>query len=196
MHHEFIVEPACTLAEIASILDSLRLPYFLVGSFASGMRGEFRATNDIDIVCKLDKNSVEQLICKAQNSFYCDEISIPQLVSESRSFNIIHKLTFVKVDIFTKLNELELDEFSRATKCKIPNMDIEINVSTTEYNILAKLRWYRMSGDQLQRQLQDVKSMLQINSDILDHEYLTRWSKVLGVFDLLMDISSTPNTLL
>jgi hypothetical protein len=38
------------LSQILDTLEEARIPYMIVGSFASGFHGEFRATQDADIV--------------------------------------------------------------------------------------------------------------------------------------------------
>jgi hypothetical protein len=49
------VEAIDALGNLASALEALRVPYFVTGSLASGIHGEFRATSDIDIVAALDE---------------------------------------------------------------------------------------------------------------------------------------------
>ena len=188
MSELLLLEPSQVLAEIAVMLDARQIQYFLAGSFASGMRGEFRATNDVDLVCRFSSAAVPGFLEAARTAFYCDELSIPRAVQEEASFNIIHKQTFVKVDFFTKLGALEVDQFARATKCLIPGTNSCICVSTTEYNIIAKLRWYEMSNRQLERQLGDVRAMVEINRDSLDREYLSHWAPVVGVAKLLEEL--------
>jgi len=38
------------LGRVLDALDAVGIPYMIVGSFASGFHGEFRATQDADIV--------------------------------------------------------------------------------------------------------------------------------------------------
>jgi predicted nucleotidyltransferase len=184
-----ILEPAVALAEVSGILDSLSIRYFLVGSFASGFRGEFRATNDIDIVCEFTDNKIADFILATKLSFFADEVSIPERFRREASFNIIHEETFVKIDCFTKVTPLEEEQFSLASRLSIPSIDnCTVNVSTAEYNIIAKLNWYVKSNSVLERQVKDVKAMIEINREHLDYEYLRRWSTYFETGDLLKDI--------
>lgn len=57
-----VYEPALALSSVVSVLDGCEIPYFLVGSFASGMHAEFRATNDVDLVARLKPAAVERFI--------------------------------------------------------------------------------------------------------------------------------------
>ena len=77
-----IYEPVRALYDVVSIFDSLKIPYFLVGSFASGIRGEFRATNDLDFVCNLDLSKGSELTLATAEDFYsCVRGSINQTSS-------------------------------------------------------------------------------------------------------------------
>jgi len=184
---ELVLEPALTLLKISKVLTELSVDYFLVGSFASGIRGEFRATNDIDLVSKIEVKDSSRFVALASEDFYCDEIAVPKAIKERSSFNLIDKETFVKVDFFTKLSKLEIDQFPKATPSLIPGTETKINVSTGEYNIIAKLRWFQMSNAQLERQLRDVDSMIAINKSSLNTAYLKKWALALGLEALLTE---------
>lgn len=185
-------DPAQALADIVLVLEDCAIRYFLVGSFASGIRGKFRATNGIDLVCQLGSEQIADFLNRAQGLFYCDEVAIPQAVQDKSSFNIIHEDSFVKVDIFTKVGSFESDQFDRASRLAIPGTEREVVVSSAEYNIVAKLLWYKKSDCVLERQLRDVEEMVRINQGELDMEYLTRWSEHFKVADLLSTIFNEP----
>ena len=180
-----VIEPAQALSDIVLSLETLKISYFLVGSFASGIRGEFRATNDIDLVCKITGDMVKHFSEGVAEKFFCDDIAAQTAIKSGGSFNLIHRETVLKIDIFTKIDKFEAEEFSRASYVRIPYTTASVNVSTVEYNILAKLRWYLMSNRQLERQLQDVRAMIAINRASLDSDYLYKWADSLGLMDLL-----------
>lgn len=161
-----------------------------VGSFASGFRGEFRATNDIDIVANFSAVDLDKFIIEVKYKFYADELSIPVKIKNNQSFNLIHDETFTKIDIFTKITNFEDEQFKLATLLKIPSTTESVYVSTVEYNIIAKLNWYIKSNMVLERQLADIKSMLAINKSNLNIDYLRKWTKVFITEDLLRDILS------
>lgn len=186
-----IYEPVLALETIVQLLTDLHIPYFLVGSFASGIRGEFRATNDIDLVCQFSEEKISPFILGAQLNFFCDEVSIPSAIKDTRSFNIIHRETFIKVDCFTRLEAFEIDQLGKATAVKIPRSQHTVQVGTVEYNILAKLRWYEKSNRILTRQLTDVEGMIEINKDSLDLAYLKHWANQLQIRELLHQVLQT-----
>ena len=183
--HSQIFEPATALVDTVTALHAARVPYFVVGSFASGMRGEFRATNDIDFVVRLNPGSVESLIATLSPIFIHDPPAIREAVKAARSFNLIHEPTFIKVDLFTKIGELEAAEFGRATDVVVPSSEVAVKVSTAEYNILAKLRWYLASNRQFERQLRDVRGIILSNRETLDLELLKEWAGKMNLLELL-----------
>ena len=50
--------------------------------------------------------------------------------------------------------------------------------------ILSKLLWYR-AAPVLDRQFQDVLEVYEIQEPYLEHDYLDRWARALGIADLL-----------
>jgi len=62
--------------------------------------------------------------------------------------------------------------------------DRPVWLTTAEDIILSKLAWYKISPV-LDRQLQDVLEVYEIQEDDLDQAYLNRWAATLGVADLL-----------
>jgi hypothetical protein len=182
-------EPAKALEDTVILLDTLSIPYFLVGSFASGFRGEFRATNDIDIVCAFTPENIKSFVKLAKDCFYADELAIQSRYESNRSFNLIHEETFVKIDCFTRITAFEEEQFTLASRLSIPFTErCKVSVSTAEYNIIAKINWYIKSNKVLDRQITDVKSMIAVNKPDLDMDYLEKWSKHFGTSGLLNEL--------
>ena len=66
-------------AELLGVVDALvvvlrrhDVPYFITGSFASSVHGEFRATNDIDIVAELDAVRLAAVLADLSAAFVTD----------------------------------------------------------------------------------------------------------------------------
>lgn len=184
-------EPVLALVDAVQIFERYSIPYFLVGSFASGFRGEFRATNDLDIVCDFTRFSgddLEEILYDFKKSFFCDEVSGLKTIKSRKCFNVIHEKTFVKVDLFSEISELEKEQFSLSTELKVPTLNKKIHVATAEYNIIAKLNWYIKSNRVLDRQKSDVRNMLKVNKDNLDYDYLYMWSDKFKTRELLEEL--------
>jgi len=58
-------------------------------------------------------------------------------------------------------------------------------VKSPEDTVLRKLLWYRLGGEVSDRQWDDVRSVLDVQGDRLDMEYLRGWADRLSVRDLL-----------
>jgi hypothetical protein len=65
------VEPTDLLQHVVSTLERLKIPYAVVGSYASGIWGESRFTQDIDIVIQLDQGLVESSCLAFPESDFC-----------------------------------------------------------------------------------------------------------------------------
>ena len=175
-----VYEPVKALECLSKLFESLEIPYFLVGSFASGIRGQFRATNDIDIVCNISKETTHRFIAECQKEFYADSYAIQEALSTNLTFNIIHNEAFIKIDIFPPKTDLEINEFYRSEKILLPNSNSEIYVASIEYNIVAKFRWYLLSGRQLEKQIEDINGMLFVGKSI-DYTYIDLWLEKLSM---------------
>jgi hypothetical protein len=74
------------------------------------------------------------------------------------SFNIIHRESMFKVDVFgPPKRPFMKEEISRARRQVLAiEPRVEALVSTAEDTVLAKLVWYRMGGEVSERQWRDV----------------------------------------
>ena len=52
-------------------------------------------------------------------------------------------------------------------------------------DLLSKLWWFRLGGEVSEVQQRDVRRLVELNRARLDREYLSVWSRVLQVDDLL-----------
>lgn len=185
--------PLEVLSQIAHALEEQGVAYVVVGSFASSMRGVYRATADIDIVADLKPAHVEPLVAALQETFYLDEGAVRRALARRGSFNAIHFDAVFKVDIFVP----PADSFSRQQLVRrqleqiAPNVPQGIYVATAEDTMLAKLSWYRAGGEVSQLQLRDVLGIVGAQGTELDVEYLREWADRIGVRDLLDSVLSS-----
>jgi predicted nucleotidyltransferase len=179
--------PFSVLSEIARILEEQGIAYVVVGSFASSMRGLYRATADVDIVADIKADQIKPLVAALRDTFYIDEQAVRRAVSEHRSFNAIHFDSVFKVDIFIP----PTDDFGRQQLARrrlekmAPDVEQRIYVATAEDTILAKLRWYRASGEVSGTQWNDVLGIIGTQGEQLDVKFLRECADRIGVRDLL-----------
>lgn len=174
---------------VIGILDRLGIEHHLGGSYASSIHGTPRQTQDVDLVVDLELEAIPGLIDALGRDFYAEPISARRAVAAKSSFNVVHLSTGVKIDLFCRGDEPFDDiEFERAQPVPIyESEDVYtlVRVKTVEDTILRKLQWYRLGGEQSDRQWTDVLGCLKGQSTTLDYDHLNRWGRELGIEDLL-----------
>ncbi|MCU0485330.1 MAG: hypothetical protein MUC85_04395 [Anaerolineales bacterium] len=182
-----MLEPALITTRVTSILDKLQVRYFIGGSFASTLHGMVRTTQDSDIVADLRQEHVGAFSKELNEEFYIDGQMIVNAINRRSSFNIIHKDSFFKVDVFIPImRPFVVEELSRAQR-QVLSVDplAEALVATSEDTVLAKLEWYRLGGEVSERQWRDILGILEVQGENIDLNYLWRWARELMVNDLL-----------
>lgn len=178
------LDPLAVATLVARALDDLRVPYFIGGSLASTLHGEPRFTRDADLVAELQPRHAEPLAHALAGTFYADVESIHRAIAHRASFNVIHLATAFKVDVFvSKQRPFDRSSFARRESTQGEAYDVWI--STAEDTLLAKLDWFREGHEVSDLQWRDVLSILAVQKDHLDQDYLRTWADALGVRDLL-----------
>jgi hypothetical protein len=134
------------LKKIIQALDQAEIPYMITGSIVSSLQGEPRSTHDIDVLIAMQKSKANMFIGTLDpEEFYCDKESILEAIDRRSMFNLIDLKEGGKID-FWLLTEEPFDQsrFSRRYKEKL--MGLEMQVSSPEDTILAKLRWAKLLG--------------------------------------------------
>lgn len=181
-------DPVLIMRLIIPVLERLDVVYWLGGSIASAVYGEFRATNDIDFVADLKAEHVEPLVQALQDEFYIDEESVREAIELHSSFNAIHLATAYKADFFiVSPTPWMHEEASRRRQETIGIGEDNINayVASAEDMILQKLNWFRMGGGVSDRQWRDVQGMLKVQAPALEYDYMRYWAKELNLSELL-----------
>jgi hypothetical protein len=180
-------EPIAATIKVTATLEELGVPYLIGGSLASTIHGLVRTTQDSDLVADLQPEHIQPFIQALQNEFYIDEEMIADAVARHASFNIIHRESMFKVDIFIpRQRPFERNQLSRARR-QILSVEphAEALISSAEDTLLAKLEWYRMGGEVSERQWRDVLGVIKVQAGNLDLDYLHQWAIELKVSDLL-----------
>jgi len=180
-------EPAQVTSIVTSVLEGLGIRYLIGGSLASTIYGMVRMTQDSDIIADLKLEQVNPFIAALIKDFYLDEEMIYQAIAQRSSFNLLHRTSFFKVDIFIpKTRPFTEQQFARARRQVLwLEPPVEAFVSSPEDTLLAKLEWYRMGGDVSDRQWRDVLGIIEVQGAALDLVYLRQWAMDLEIADLL-----------
>jgi hypothetical protein len=171
---------------VAEILESLDIPYLVGGSVASGIWGEMRYTQDIDLVADLKESQIELLINAFSPRFYLSQIAIQEAIKSGHSFNLIDNQTGWKIDIFMLTQEpFKQSKFQRRQKISVNEMGQTLNFSSPEDTILQKLLWYQMTQKQSAQQWRDILGIFKLQQSELDFAYLQQWANLLQLSEEL-----------
>jgi hypothetical protein len=175
------------LLQIVDYLNRLGIPYLLGGSWASMAHGIPRATQDADLLVQLTSSDVEPLLALLAPDFYVSPEAIAEAIRRGASFNVIPLGLAFKIDLFVAPDQpYEKEELARRVAYQITDDPPRfVFVATPEDVILSKLRWYRLGGEQSERQWSDIQGVLRVQEAALDQGYLRLWAGTLGVHDLL-----------
>jgi hypothetical protein len=175
------------LDPVADALEAMNVDYRVGGSVASSALGVGRSTLDIDLVADLGTEHVGPLVARLAGDYYVDADSIHDAIRRRSSFNVIHLASMMKVDVFVlKARAFDQQAFARMTARIVGDGPPRtFPMTTAEDIILHKLEWYRLGNEIAQRQWDDVLGVLRLQGDVLDRAHLERWSRELGLDDLL-----------
>jgi hypothetical protein len=180
-------EPIEVTLKVTDVFEKLGIPYLIAGSLASTLYGLVRTTQDSDIVVEMRLEHLQAFVSDLQDEFYIDEEMIAESIQRNSSFNIIHRETMFKVDVFIPrprpFLQAQLERAQRQTFSLETEMSAKF--ASPEDTILSKLEWYRMGGEVSDRQWRDILGVLKTRAGELDLEYLRKWAAELHVGDLL-----------
>jgi hypothetical protein len=180
-------EPVEVTLKVTGEFEKLAVPYLIGGSLASTLYGMVRTTQDSDVIAEMRLEHLQPFVLALQDEFYVDEEMIAEAIQRNSSFNLIHRETMFKVDVFIPrprpFLQSQLDRAQRQTFSLETEMSAKF--ASPEDTILSKLEWYRMGGEVSERQWRDIIGVLKTRAGELDLEYLRRWGTELHVGDLL-----------
>ncbi len=170
---------APVLREIVTALDQASIPYMVVGSFASNLYGNGRGTQDIDLVISANADQIHALLNSLSKSkYYFDLGAALEACRHKSMFNILDMDRGWKIDvIFQKRGAFHQQAFLRRKAAQIDSVDVF--ALTAEDVVISKLEWGKMGESS--RQLEDVSGVLKVQQDSLDHSYIEKWVRELGL---------------
>ncbi|GIV21589.1 MAG: hypothetical protein KatS3mg023_3340 [Armatimonadota bacterium] len=182
-----IPEPVAVTLRVTSVLESLGVPYAISGSLASALYGVARATQDVDIIADLQPAHVRSLVDRLTGEFDIDDEVAAREVTRRGSFNLIHRESMFKVDIFVaREHPLDKAVLARARRQVLHNEpEVSASLISPEDAIVARLICYRQERQVSDKQWRDVVGMLRVLGDTLDRTYLEQFAQQMGVQDLL-----------
>jgi hypothetical protein len=155
--------------------------YAITGSQASFAYGEQRFTNDIDVVADIRSNQLPGLFAafpKDQFYIYISEDGARYASEHGGQFNIIHPDSGLKIDVIVPGKRDGPDELQRRLQLPTAHNAFAWFI-TPEDLILKKMAFYRDGGSE--KHLRDIAGILKVQREVLDREYIAKWSGQLGL---------------
>jgi hypothetical protein len=180
-------EPVEVTIQVTDVFEKLSVPYLIGGSLASALYGMVRTTQDADIVAEMRPEHLQPFVTALQDEFFIDDEMIAAAIQRNSSFNIIHRETMFKVDVFIPRPRPFLQsQLARAQRQTFTfETEVSAKFASPEDTILAKLEWYRLGGEISERQWRDILGVLKTRAGVLDLSYLRKWAGELKLSDLL-----------
>lgn len=180
-------EPIEVTLKVTDVFEKLNVAYLIGGSLASTLYGMVRTTQDSDIVAEMRLEHLRPFVAILQGEFYIDDEMIAEAIRRNSSFNIIHRETMFKVDVFIPRSRPFLQSQLARVQRQVFTFETEAsaNFASPEDTILSKLEWYRLGGEVSDRQWRDILGVLKTRAGELDLDYLHQWAMELKVSDLL-----------
>jgi len=168
------------LSQITRQLESVGIPYMIVGSIASMVYGEPRLTRAMDIVIDLPLGAPKLAALFPFNAFYFPpEEAIASDLAERSQFSLLHHETGIKIDfIVRKDTEHARMEFERRRREPFWK-SYDAFVASPEDVIIKKLQYFREGGSE--KHLRDIRGILAHCE--LDLSYMQYWIDRLGIGD-------------
>lgn len=168
------------LRHLVDVCERLGLDYFLTGSVASSIHGEPRLTHDIDVVIRFRPGQLPDFIAAfPQDRFYLSEEAAEQAMRNASMFNILDKNGASKIDvIIPTIDPFNRSRFERTVRQEVEDRQ-KAAVAAPEDVILSKLVFYKEGGSE--KHIRDCTSIVQVQRENLDFDYLAEWAYLLDV---------------
>ncbi len=171
------------MRRVADTLDRLDLAWFITGSEALAAYGTPRQTMDVDVVVDGSPDALSRVARSLESSHYFSE---PLRLGNRWLASLIDREGGGKVDLIVRdADAWGHEAFARRREWNHPTW-ARVWVSSMEDLVLAKLEWSEGSSE---LQLRDCRTLLRMNAVSVDRAYLARWSRILGVERLLLELS-------
>jgi hypothetical protein len=165
-------------ATIADRLNATGATWMATGSIAAMTYGDYRATNDIDVILVLAGGQIQRLATAFPlQEFYCPpaDVIATEAARESRGhFNLIHHATGFKADVYIAGRD-SLTQWALQRRRRLQLGETIMWIAPPEYVIIGKLEFFREGGSE--KHMNDIRAMLRqtdIDRALLDKEVANR----------------------
>ena len=174
---------------VAAVLEQLGVPYMVVGSFSSNVYGIPRSTHDADFVVQFERVGVDAVLNALGAGYELDPQMSFETITATTRYRVRHRATAFTIELFLLSDDPhDRERFARRRRMPMEGGG-QAFVPSPEDVVVTKLRWSRQG--QRQKDLDDVQSVLAVQRDVLDWDYVHRWCDAHGTRDLLDKIRAS-----
>ena len=171
------------VARLVERLETEGVRYMFTGALSANLYGVPRATDDADLVVAFEGFDLVGFARSLGPDFVLDR----QAMIEGFTGTTRHVVRFVPKRFDIELFHLGNDphdrsRFARRRRTSLPECNREAWVATAEDVLIQKLRWAR------RKDLDDIVNLLTVSGDMLDWEYVAKWTREHGTSALLADL--------
>jgi hypothetical protein len=169
---------------VTAALEQRGVLYTVGGSLASSFSGEPRSSIDADIVIDMREDQVEPFVESLGTDYYADPDALRRAIRSGASTNLVHRPTGIKIVLFAASSLLDRQQLARRRRGQV-GPDRFIFVHSPEDILLQKLHWYRAGHGVSERQWRDALSIILVQGQALDRDYLATMAERLDLQELL-----------
>ncbi|MEM6717136.1 MAG: hypothetical protein AAF622_18885 [Cyanobacteria bacterium P01_C01_bin.147] len=170
----WIQDPIDLTLSLHSVFKELQVAYYISGGVAAIFYGEYRTTQDADLVINIATHAVPTLTAALEGlGFYISGID-NVVSSRLNTFQAIHQQSLGKADLtIAGTDEFEIAKLARRRLEQISGRG-ELPFISPEDLVLSKLQWQRSS--QSEKQWRDVLGVLKVQAQALNLTYMHHWA--------------------
>lgn len=172
-------------ALVIDALNTLQVPYMLTGSLASNMYGVVRGTQDADFVVQVDAPGIAAVAQHLSPAFSLDPQVSFETITMTMKYVLLSEDQELKAELFLLSDDPHDQERFRRRRAGT-FLNRTAYVPSPEDVIVGKLRWYKRAHRQ--KDLGDIKNVVSVQRDSLDHAYLDYWCDQHQTRELLEEI--------
>jgi hypothetical protein len=167
---------------LVDALESVGIPYVLVGSLAASFYGVSRSTQDADLVVSCDGSQIRKLVAALGDEFEREPQMAFETVTATRKTVLRVKKTGFQIEVFF-LSDDEHDQQRFERRRLVATLGRKAYVLSPEDVIVTKLRWLLLAGRS--KDEGDLRAVLRLQSDRVDWPYIEQWCNRHGTTQLL-----------